>query len=245
MALSLEKKQEIVRLSLEKRNVPTDIVMAVKLVLDVSGSIKWLFDNGTMQELVDRLIPVGMRFDDNGALEAYAFGSNVESVEDIVAKDFGSYVNKKFLKQVSRGNLWSGTEYGIALEKVKEDWEEVIAGPTASQTGLIGSFKSLFGKKPAPVEKPKQAPAFLMFITDGDDQGSAVEAEAHIRDLGAMNMYIQLIGVGNSKFAFLRKMADKYDHVGFVTFPDLANISDEFMYGTLLNDELCDWIKTR
>lgn len=235
MALSLEKKQEIVRLSLEKRNVP-NIVMAVKLVLDVSGSIQGLFDNGTMQELVDRLIPVGMRFDDNGSLEAYAFGSNIQSVVDIKPDDFGSYVSKKFLKQVARSILWSGTEYGIALEHVKEDWAEV----NAPKKG--GFFKGLFGKPDTPV---KQAPAFLMFVTDGEDQGSPSEAEAHIRELGEMNMYIQLIGVGNSNFGFLRQMANKYDHVGFVTFPDLADISDEFMYGALLNDELCDWIKTR
>lgn len=236
MALSLEKKQEIVRLSLEKRNVPTGIVMAVKLVLDVSGSIQGLFSNGTMQELVDRLIPVGMRFDDNGSLEAYAFGSKIQSVDDIKASDFGSYVSKKFLKQVKRDVLWSGTEYGIALEQVKEDWEEV----NAPKKG--GFFKGLFGKPDTPV---KQAPAFLMFVTDGEDQGSSVEAEAHIRELGEMNMYIQLIGVGNSSFGFLKKMADKYDHVGFVTFQNLAATSDEDMYAALLSDELCTWIKTR
>jgi hypothetical protein len=244
MALSLEKKQEIVRLSLEKRNVPTDVVMAVKLVLDVSQSIQWMFDNGTIQELVDRLIPVGMRFDDNGSLEAYAFGSSVQSVSDITAADFGSYVNKKFLKQVSRNVLWSGTEYGIALEKIQEDWEEVLAGKPASQGGLMGSLKGLFGKKKEVVQE-KQAPAFLMFVTDGEDQGSAVEAEAHIRTLGEQNMYIEFVGVGNASFRFLKAMAGKYDHVGFVSFPDLANTSDQALYEALLSDELCTWIKTR
>jgi len=230
MSLSLEKKQEIVRLQLEKRNVPTDIVLAVKMCLDVSGSIHPLFNNGTIQELVNRLIPVAMRFDDNQSLEAYAFGSDVCEVEPITPDDFDSYVNHKFIPQVPSNILWSGTHYSKALKKIHGD----VKG------NAPGFIRSLFGAKTKDTE-----PSYLMFITDGEDQGNSAEADQLVHMLGNENMYIQLIGVGNADFSLLRVLANKHDHVGFVTFPNLNKTTDEQMYETLLNDDLCNWVKSQ
>lgn len=229
MALNLEKKQELVRLCLEKRKVPTDIRLSVKLVLDVSGSIKWLFDNGTIQELVDRLIPVAMRFDDNQSIEAYAFGTNVAKVNDIQVSDFGSYVNRKFLSEVPSRTLWSGTKYSVALDKVLGD----------SAIAKVRLFGSLFGKKKA------EQPGYVMFVTDGETQGDEYETEELLRRYQAANVYVQLIGIGNANFSFLERMADKFSNVGFVTFPRLEVTDDEAMYSELLGQELCEWVKAR
>jgi hypothetical protein len=229
MALDLAKKQEIVRLTLEKRKVPTGIIMAVKVMIDVSESTRRMFNNGMMQELVDRLIPVGMRFDDNQSLEAYAFSDKVQRVDDIKPADFGSYVNKVFLPQIKDKVLWGGTLYSVAWKQLADDMVPEEAG----------FFKKLFGGK-----KPEsQPPAFTMFVTDGDTNYDEVAAENEIIRLGAMNCYLMLVGVGRRSFAFLEKMAAEYDHVGFVSFPKLDETTDEDMYAALLNDDLCSWIK--
>lgn len=229
MALDLNKKQELVRLQLEKRKVPTDIKLAVKLVLDVSGSIQDLFYNGTMQELVDRLIPVAMRFDDNQSIEAYAFGSNITKVSDVKASDFGSYVTSKFLGEVPERILWSGTKYATALARVLSETK-----------GKSGVFGGLFGKKKVAQQ------AYVMFVTDGETQGDEYETEKLLSEYHAANVYVQLIGVGRAtRFEFLRRMADKFSNVGFVTFPDLEKTSDEAMYEALLGEELCTWVKAQ
>ena len=231
MALALEKKQELVRLQLEKRQVPTGIIMAVKMMLDVSGSTSGLYRDGTVQELVDRLIPVAMRFDDNQSLEAYAFGTHVQQVADVNPADFANYIGK-FLNQVKGHVLWSGTKYGTALAQLASD-----ITPSNKATGFL---KGLFGKK-----QEVQPPSFTMFITDGDTQGDEQEAEVQLAKIGLLNGFVMLVGVGGLDFDFLRRMDAKFKHVGFVTFPDLNKVTDEDMYAQLLNEKLCAWIKTR
>lgn len=233
MALDLAKKQEIVRLTLEKRKVPTNIIMAVKVMIDVSGSTTRMFNNGEMQELVDRLIPVGMRFDDNQSMEAYAFSDNVQRVNDIKPADFGSYVNKVFLSQIKKSILWGGTKYSIALKQLVND---------IAPEETTGFFKNLFGSKKAVANPP---PAFTMFITDGDTQFDHEEAEKQLIRLSEMNCYAMMVGIGRTRFDFLERMADRYSHVGFVSFPNLGKTTDEDMYNALLSDELCNWIKAR
>ena len=231
MALSLEKKTELVRIQLEKNNIPTDLVMQVKMIMDVSYSFKWAFLDGTINELVNRLIPLGMRFDDNGSLECYAFGSRATKVSDITVKDFDSYIDKKFLKD-ARDVLWGGTEYATALRLLMEDIK-----PSAPKSFLGKLFSS---KK---VEQNSDVPNFVMFITDGDSNDES-ETERLLAQLADTKTYVQLIGVGRG-FSFLKRMADKFDHVGFVNFTDISNTGDEEMYKQLLGAELCTWIKAQ
>lgn len=42
----------------------------VALAMDYSGSMDWLYDNGSVQETISRLLPIALRFDDNGELES-------------------------------------------------------------------------------------------------------------------------------------------------------------------------------
>lgn len=230
MALSLEKKRELVGLQLAKRNVPDNIIMQVKSAMDVSGSFKNFFTNGTIQELFNRLIPVAMRFDDNGSLESFAFSDQACSVPDIKPEDFDSYVNDKFLPAVPRNILWSGTDYSTALKLILED-------VTGKKSGFFGG---MFSKT-----KSLYPPTYVLFTTDGDTSDKSA-AEAELKKFADKKTYVQLIGVGRgSDFDFLKRMADKYDYVGFVTFPDLANTSDQKLYEELISDELCTWIKAQ
>lgn len=241
MALSLEKKQELVGLQLAKKNIPEGLIMRVKSATDVSGSMQGLFNSGVMQELFNRLIPVAMRFDDNGELESFAYGSKAEALEPIVADDFDTYVNDKFLPSISSKVLWGGTDFIPALKLILEDITgvEVVEKPVKRFFGLFQGTEK--------VETPKSLfpPTYVMFQTDGDTHDET-GAEAMIKKFADKKTYIQLIGVGRgSNFGWLKKMADKYDYVGFVTFPDLANTSDQKMYEALLGDELCTWIKAQ
>lgn len=247
MGLSLEKKQEIVGLRLAKLQVPTNIIMAVKLATDISGSIQSLFSNGTIQETIDRVLPVAMRFDDNQSLESYAFSDKASRLSDIKPEMFGKYVKEIFLPEARKsGNLWSGTDYSEALSLIRADAVPSTTDVVKSKVG--GFFGGLFGKteeKTVVTSGKCNPPAYLMFLTDGDTSNEHL-AEQHLVKMAAESIYVQFIGVGRgSTFNFLQRMADKYDHVGLVTFPDLSNTSDQAMYDTLLTEELATWIKAQ
>lgn len=237
MALSLEKKTEIVRLQLEKLQVPDNIIMQVKSCIDISGSIQPLFNNGTIQEVVDRLLAVAVRFDNNQTLESYAFGSGAVRLSDITPNQFGSYINKTFLPEArSSGYLWSGTSYSTALSMIRKD---MAGDSTPKSKGLFGG---LFGKK-TEESAPVNLPTYLMFITDGETGGDESTTEEIVKNLASKKIYIQFIGVGRANFRFIDRLGDDYDHVGFVSFPNVSTLSDQDMYKHLLTQELADWIK--
>ncbi len=45
----------------------------VVVVLDYSGSMANLYSNGTVQKTINRLVPLGLTFDDNGSIDVYLF----------------------------------------------------------------------------------------------------------------------------------------------------------------------------
>lgn len=232
MALSLDKKQEQVGLRLEKFAVPKNVIMRVKSIMDVTGSFRRAFGNGTIQEMFNRLIPIAMRFDDNGSLESYAFSDKAEACPEITEADFDNYVDNTFLPFLERKNiLWNGTYYATAFKAL---WDDVMG------TEKTGGFLGMFKKK---TQKSLFPPTYVMFTTDGETFDEP-ETEEYIKLFADKKTYIQFIGVGEArKFAFLKGLADKYDYVGFATFPNLDNTSDEQMYEALLSEEVCTWIK--
>lgn len=234
MTLSLAKKQELVKVVLAKRNVPESIVMQVKTCIDISGSMMELFENGTVQELVDRLLAVAVRFDDNQSIESYAFGSGAVKLSDITPSMFGGYVNNKFIPEAGKTPyLWSGTDYSSALKLVNND---LAPGGTPAKKGFFG-----FGKKEA-TPAPAALPTYLLFVTDGETAHEHA-TEALLGELAAKKVYVQFIGLGHGSYRFIERMGDKYDHVGFVSIKDIERTSDEQLYETLLTDELATWIK--
>lgn len=221
MGISLEKKVAIIEAVARARNIP-DTKLAVKAAIDISGSMSDEFGDGTVQEAVDRFLAVGVKFDDNQSIEMYAFGSGSVRLDDVTPAQFGNYVKSTFLPQAkASGYLWSGTDYSKCLALVAKDTKPAMFG---------------FGKK--------QAPSYLMFMTDGQTNDKAA-AEKQIEKLGQQNVYVQLIGLGRDDFSWLQLMGDRYDHVGFVTIPNLSSMTDEQLYDKLLTDELADWIRTR
>lgn len=219
MTVSLAKKVEAVDNVAFARGFP-DIKVAVKCAIDVSISMEDEFRDGIVQEVTDRFLAVGVRFDDNQSIEMYAYGTDARRLRDVTPEQFGSYINRTFIPEAQNAGVWmSGTNYGRAFALVAKDTKPKFFG---------------FGKK--------SAPSLLLFQTDGDTADEA-GAEAQLVKLGEQNVYVQLIGVGTNRFSWLQRMADKYEHVGFITIPNLRVVSDEQLYEQLLTKELATWLR--
>lgn len=60
----------------------------------------WLYDNGSVQETISRLLPIALRFDDNGELESWLFSNGAERLKAANADNYSSYVKNVMKKLI-------------------------------------------------------------------------------------------------------------------------------------------------
>lgn len=240
----LQKRQETVKFVLEKRNITKAPTMRVGVAMDVSGSARELYRNGTMQATIDRLVPIGMRFDDNGEVDAWSFDDGCDSLGVISKHDYEGFIERAVMD--GRISKWGGTLYAPPMQKMLNHYLAGLSPLEAMAQKASGLFGSFFGNKapaPAPASPDAKAhPVMALFITDGANSDRA-EARAVIKQSQGKPIYWQLIGVGSpSQFTFLKELADEFPNTGFVHLASLS-LSDEALYEALLSPELANFIK--
>ena len=239
----LQKRQEAVKFVLEKRDIAQAPTMRVGVALDVSGSAQGLYSSGVMQATLDRLIPIAMRFDDNGELDVWAFDTRCTALPSVTKHDYEGYITRNVLQAAI--HKWHGTIYAEPMESMIAHY---FPGSKTMQSKAASLLGGLFGKKPAPAPvqaaspADKELPAMALFITDGANSDRSA-AEAVLRASIGKPIYWQLVGVGDPReFEFLKQMADDLPNAGFVHLSSL-NLSDEALYDALLSQELAQFIK--
>ncbi|MGQ9660594.1 MAG: VWA domain-containing protein [Thermochromatium sp.] len=101
--LSLEKRVEqqapqlvsLVKtagLSLEKQGLQ-GLRARVGLVLDASGSMSRQYKSRRVQELLDRVLPLALHFDDDGSLNVWAFDTTPKPLDPATLDNIGDYIN--------------------------------------------------------------------------------------------------------------------------------------------------------
>lgn len=240
MALDLSKRNEKLSLSLAKQRIAS-VRAQVGSVLDRSGSMNQLYSSGTMQEYVNRLVPLGLRFDDNGQIDSWAFTTAAFPTRTITSANVETFVRDE-ISRIAPG----GTSFAPVLERVVAHYfGEAALGTPERKGGFLGG---LFGAKPAPAVAPVfprlTDPVYLIFQTDGENDDQA-RTDALLAGLESQGIYIQFVGVGLGGFSFLRKMADKYSNVGYFKVENLQATSEETLYDLLINTEFKTFLKTR
>ena len=93
------------------------------------------------------------------------------------------------------------------------------------------------------VTKIVNVPAYVIFITDGDNQDKNVSGK-FIREISDKPIFWKFIGIGNERFTFLEELDDMsgrvIDNADFVKIEDISNISDDELY-KLLMQEFSEW----
>lgn len=87
----------------------------VKLVLDYSGSMCGLYNDGTVQEVITKLLPLALKFDDDGELECYLFSDGYKEIEPCTESNYTDYVDKIALRS---NYSMGGTEYAPVLTAI-------------------------------------------------------------------------------------------------------------------------------
>jgi hypothetical protein len=229
----MSKRVDKVVLQMRKHNIPDWVKAQVEFILDVSNSAMWMYANGMIQELLERLMAIALRLDADGKLEMTSFGSTAHKHGDATEDQIPNYIQNVFIPESRAGGTWySGTNYAKAVQ-------------TASGGKYMGAmdkakgfFKKLMGQS-AFTDFPK----LNIMMSDGQDMG---DHDAFIDQLtAAKDEYWLLVGVGEARcFGLMQKAADQLPNVGFVHFEDLT-VSDDKMYEMMLAKECLDFLVAR
>lgn len=191
----------------------------VAVVMDYSGSMSSLYRNGTVQNVLTRLMPLALRFDDNGELDVWIFHNNFYRINSMDLTNFDSYVKNEI---ESKGYRMGGTSYAPVLEDVLHKY-------------FVEDSKT------------SNIPTFVVFITDGanDDRRATNNI---IKESAYKNIFIQFVGIGYDSFEYLEKLDDltgrPVDNTGFIRVDDIARIDDETLFDRLLS-QYPDWLRAK
>ena len=215
----------------------------VVVVLDYSGSAKPLYKDGTVQETLMRLVPLGLTFDDNGDVDVYLFQDDYRHLDGMTMENYETYVHDVI---ETSGYRFGGTQYAPVLNAIingASHSEQV----TQVKRGFFGSTKTVTKTQTVKDDAIVDGndPTFILFITDGNncDHGPTNKL---LREVSDKNVFIQFIGIGNEKFEYLRKLDDLdgrvRDNTGFTQMASLRNVNDSELYNEVL-EQFSLWLK--
>ncbi|CAK8718490.1 TerF vWA domain-containing protein [Candidatus Electronema halotolerans] len=243
MAVKLRKQEEVAartidlrkKVSLAKERAGLLAQAAqVEFVLDISGSFAGRYRDNTIQDIVERLAPIALEFDADGAMPVTLFGVDAHEAPPITQANLCEYVNREVVKHYP---FEGGTKYAKPLwHIVQRHCSAAVQEVTVAQGGW---FKKKKTERKIVQQSPAPVPIFVQFITDGDNQDRE-ETEKLLRMMEVLPIFIQFVGAGTASFAFLRKLdemrRDFIDNASFFQVTDIVNTSDEQLYKDMLHE---------
>ncbi|ESQ76167.1 hypothetical protein ABAC402_06870 [Asticcacaulis sp. AC402] len=211
--VSLVKKAAV---SLEKKRL-SGVRARVALVLDTSGSMDGQYRKGRVQEIVDRLLPLAVHFDDDQSLECWAFAQKPVQLSSINLANFSDFIEKDNL-----------------------GWKRWNIGPRSNnEPAVIDAVVKFYRKSSSKV------PVYILFISDGGVSESRRIAE-RITEAAKLPLFWQFVGIAGRSYGILERLDDMagrvVDNCNFFAIDDLHAISEDELYDRLM-EEFPAWLK--
>ncbi|MGM0920211.1 MAG: vWA domain-containing protein [Bacillota bacterium] len=199
---------------LEKKKL-TGVVARVGLVLDISGSMRNLYKNGTVQKVVERILAVASQFDDDGMLDVWVYDNEFSRLPSVTERDFENYVNLRILNSDTIHKFGRNDEppvmYDVMNKYLKDD--------------------------------PSKDPAFIVFINDGGCKRTIKKPVVSSSDKPIFWQFVGVGNSNFEVLENLDTMEGRFiDNANFFHVQDIDAITDEQLYDRLLN-EFPDWIR--
>ncbi|MBR0261345.1 MAG: VWA domain-containing protein [Selenomonadaceae bacterium] len=200
------------KVELEKRNL-LDVTARVALILDISGSMGSSYMNGTVQEIVNKILPVAVQFDDDGELDFWYYGSRCERRPSVNMKNYEQAVPKNWNKLMDK--LGYGNNEPVVMK-------EVIAEYQASTLPAYVVFVTDGG------------------ITRTEEIKKLLTEAAY---LPIFWQFVGVSGYGYGILKELDNMNGRYvDNANFFALDDFRTVPNPELYSRLLN-EFPAWLK--
>lgn len=220
--VSLEKKLEkcpqLVSLAkpigveLKKRNLES-LVARVGLVLDISGSMTQRFKNGTVQEIVNKTLPLAVQFDDDGELDFWYYGTTARRMRSVNLDNYTEAVPVDWVNLMIE--LGGCNNEPAVLRMVLDTYKDTKLPVYVLFITDGGVSKKTEIKKI--ITEASKKPIFWQFVGVGGNNYGILEN--------------------------LDTMKGRYvDNAGFFALDDFKKVSNEELYSRLL-EEFPVWLK--
>ena len=220
--VSLEKKLEkaphLVSLvkplvfELKKKNLETTVAR-VGLVLDISGSMSQRFKNGTVQEIVNKTLPLAVQFDDDGELDFWYYGTTARRMKSVNLDNYTEAVpvDWKRLMMELGGRNNEPTVLKMVVDAYKNT--KIPAYVLFITDGGVNHRKEIQNI----ITEASHLPIFWQFVGVGGQNYGILEK--------------------------LDTMTGRYvDNAGFFALDDFKKVSNEELYARLL-EEFPKWLE--
>ncbi|CAM4405031.1 stress response protein SCP2 [Paenibacillus endophyticus] len=210
----IDLRKKLVQITLEKKQL-TNVVARVGIVLDITGSMQTLYKNGTVQEVVERILAVASKFDDNGALDVWVYDTHFSRLPSVTEQDFGQYVENNILNNNAIHKFGRNNEPPVMEDVVKKYTDEEDDGTPVfiifiNDGGVVKPIKKV-------ITAASVHPIFWQFVGIGHSDFEV------LRQLDTMEGRV-------------------VDNANFFHLDDIAAVTDEVLYDQLLN-EFPSWLK--
>ncbi len=213
--ISLAKKAAV---SLDKHRLATTTAR-VGLVLDASGSMTNQYKKGKVQELLNRILPLAMHFDDNAQIDTWVFGDKSMALPAVTASNIRGYT-----ENIAGG--WKTWMHRTAPS---------INNEPAALRDVIQHYTSTSSGEP---------PVYVIFVSDGGVSQDRVISQI-IKDAAHLPIFWQFVGIGGRNYGVLERLDSMsgriIDNAGFFAIDDLSSLSEEALYDRLLQ-EFPQWL---
>ncbi|WKA60410.1 VWA domain-containing protein [Planococcus shenhongbingii] len=210
--ISLKKKAATI--VLEKKKL-TGVSARVGVVLDISGSMRKLYNEGVVQDVVERVLAVASQFDDDGELDVWVYDNEFSRLPAATEATFMGYVEKNILSNTGVHKFGRNDE-----PKVMED--------------VIRKYTK---------QDPSDEPVFLVFINDGGCKPGIKKFIVESSDQPIFWQFVGIGDSNFDVLRKLDTMGGRVvDNANFFHLDDISQVSDEELYDQLLN-EFPMWLK--
>lgn len=222
MSISLSKEQSLVRLekrtkevsevvkvNLTKKGLSPDTKARVAFVIDISGSMIHAYKKGYVQEIVEKIFPIAVNFDDNAEMDVWIFEDGFRRMPAMNKDNYYGYVQREIL---DKNCNFGGTAYAPVLKDVAKYYLE---------------------------EHPEPSPVYVIFITDGDnfDKSETTSVVKDLSNYPIFLQFVGVGGAGFDYLEKLDNMSGRYvDNADFfeATFDDFSKENN--LYQKLLQE---------
>jgi stress response protein SCP2 len=213
-ASDLSPRKKIVQAAFEKKKL-NGVVARVGLVLDISGSMRNLYHDGTVQGVVDRILAVASKFDDNQTLDVWIYDNEFSRLPSVKENEIENYVLKHILNN-------------DAVHKFGRNNEPLV------MEDIIRKYTK---------EEPSTHPAFIVFINDGGVVKPTKKVIVDSSTLPIFWQFVGIGNSDFELLRKLDEMEGRFvDNANFFHLDDISATSDELLYDDLLN-EFPEWLQ--
>lgn len=225
MAKRLSLRKEKVVISLGKRGA-AGVRARVVLALDASGSMYWLYGNGTVTDVVERMAAVAAALDDDGEMQAWVFASEAARLPDLRTDDLADWLPAHLSLHDSGDDEMLGE---IQVDRI---------GFGNDEPKVIKQIREFVTANPEPV------PTLVLFFSDGGVHRDK-EIKKQLVAASGEPLFWQFIGLGDADYGALRRIdrmkGRRVDNAGFFAVDDIGEVPDEELYDRLLS-EFPSWL---